>query len=180
MAGRRLCAAPTEDAGVEFGNKGDLASLGAAEQVSNTCLAMKLQSAACPARRHSEVAREPSHMRISHRQGLLHLRQLVQLRKHPAQIAVGQRNRLHRIRSDPMETERPISPGVGDGLEQVVSTATSIEWTEVTWIPTTRCDRISPGCDNCCAMRLAKRLKAMGQAEYQRDGIRGPAARVSA
>jgi len=69
-----------------------------------------------------------------------------------------------------METGRPISPGAGDGLEQVVSSATSIEWTEVTWNPTTGCDRISPGCDHCYALRLAKRLKAMGQAKYQRDG----------
>ncbi|HEY6793231.1 MAG TPA: phage Gp37/Gp68 family protein [Kineosporiaceae bacterium] len=46
----------------------------------------------------------------------------------------------------------------------------AIEWTEVTWNPTTGCDRISPGCDNCYAMALAKRLKAMGQQRYQRDG----------
>jgi protein gp37 len=26
--------------------------------------------------------------------------------------------------------------------------------------PTTECDRISPGCDNCYALTLAKRLKA--------------------
>jgi hypothetical protein len=51
-----------------------------------------------------------------------------------------------------------------------VSTATRIEWTEVTWNPTTGCDRISPGCDHCYALTLAKRLKAMGQAKYQRDG----------
>jgi protein gp37 len=51
-----------------------------------------------------------------------------------------------------------------------VSTATRIEWTEVTWNPTTGCDRISPGCDHCHALTLAKRLKAMGQAKYQRDG----------
>jgi len=51
-----------------------------------------------------------------------------------------------------------------------VSTATKIEWTEVTWNPTTGCDRISPGCDHCYALTLAKRLKAMGQAKYQRDG----------
>lgn len=48
--------------------------------------------------------------------------------------------------------------------------ATSIEWTEETWNPTTGCDRISPGCDNCYALTLAKRLKAMGQPKYQRDG----------
>jgi len=46
----------------------------------------------------------------------------------------------------------------------------SIEWTEATWNPTTGCDRVSRGCDNCYAMTLAKRLKAMGQPRYQRDG----------
>jgi protein gp37 len=51
-----------------------------------------------------------------------------------------------------------------------MSTATRIEWTEVTWNPTTGCDRISPGCDHCYALTLAKRLKAMGQGKYQRDG----------
>ncbi len=40
----------------------------------------------------------------------------------------------------------------------------------MTWNPTTGCDKTSPGCDNCYAMTLAKRLKAMGQAKYQRDG----------
>jgi len=46
----------------------------------------------------------------------------------------------------------------------------SIEWTEVTWNPTTGCDQTSPGCDNCYAMTMAKRLKAMGQPKYQADG----------
>jgi protein gp37 len=45
-----------------------------------------------------------------------------------------------------------------------------IEWTEATWNPTTGCDRVSPGCDNCYAMTLAPRLKAMGSKRYQRDG----------
>jgi protein gp37 len=45
-----------------------------------------------------------------------------------------------------------------------------IEWTEATWNPTTGCDRTSPGCDNCYALTLAKRLKAMGQPKYQSDG----------
>jgi len=47
---------------------------------------------------------------------------------------------------------------------------TGIEWTQVTWNPTTGCDRISAGCDNCYALALAKRLKAMGQEKYQNDG----------
>jgi protein gp37 len=51
-----------------------------------------------------------------------------------------------------------------------MSPVTTIEWTEVTWNPATGCDRISPGCDNCYALKLAKPLKAMGQAKYQRDG----------
>ncbi|MCA2338413.1 DUF5131 family protein [Mycobacterium avium] len=51
-----------------------------------------------------------------------------------------------------------------------MSTATSIEWTEATWNPTTGCDRISPGCDRCYAMTMARRLKAMGSAKYQNDG----------
>lgn len=46
----------------------------------------------------------------------------------------------------------------------------AIEWTDATWNPTTGCDRVSPGCDNCYALTMARRLKAMGQAKYQTDG----------
>jgi protein gp37 len=46
----------------------------------------------------------------------------------------------------------------------------AIEWTEATWNPSTGCDRVSPGCDNCYALTLANRLKAMGSAKYQKDG----------
>ncbi len=46
----------------------------------------------------------------------------------------------------------------------------TIEWTEATWNPTTGCDRVSVGCDNCYALTLSKRLKAMGAAKYQNDG----------
>src|SRR5580658_5253356 len=51
-----------------------------------------------------------------------------------------------------------------------MAAGTGIEWTEVTWNPTTGCDRISAGCDNCYALTMAKRLKRMGQAKYQNDG----------
>src|ERR1700758_4928931 len=47
---------------------------------------------------------------------------------------------------------------------------TGIEWTEGTWNPTTGCERVSQGCDNCYALALAKRLKAMGASKYQADG----------
>ncbi len=46
----------------------------------------------------------------------------------------------------------------------------NIEWTEVTWNPVTGCDRVAAGCDNCYALTLAKRLKAMGAEKYQNDG----------
>ncbi|MGW1768586.1 DUF5131 family protein [Streptomyces sp. NPDC002073] len=51
-----------------------------------------------------------------------------------------------------------------------MSDRSPIEWTEATWNPTTGCDRVSSGCDNCYALTLAKRLKAMGSAKYQNDG----------
>lgn len=51
-----------------------------------------------------------------------------------------------------------------------MSSRSRIEWTEVTWNPTTGCDRISAGCDHCYALTLAKRLKGMGSAKYQTDG----------
>jgi protein gp37 len=42
----------------------------------------------------------------------------------------------------------------------------SIEWTDATWNPVTGCTKISPGCKNCYAERLALRLKEMGNARY--------------
>jgi protein gp37 len=59
---------------------------------------------------------------------------------------------------------------------------TEISWTQETWNPTTGCDRVSPGCDHCYALTLAKRLKGMeagrirkgvlelADAKYQTDG----------
>jgi protein gp37 len=49
--------------------------------------------------------------------------------------------------------------------------SSSIEWTEATWNPVTGCTKISPGCAHCYAERMAKRLKAMGQARY-RNGFK--------
>lgn len=42
----------------------------------------------------------------------------------------------------------------------------TIEWTGSTWNPVTGCEKISPGCLNCYAERMAKRLQAMGQSNY--------------
>jgi protein gp37 len=46
-----------------------------------------------------------------------------------------------------------------------------IEWTESTWNPVTGCTKISTGCKNCYAERMALRLKAAGQPNY-RNGFR--------
>lgn len=47
-----------------------------------------------------------------------------------------------------------------------MATKTGIEWTEMTWNPVTGCIKISQGCKNCYAERMAKRLRAMGSARY--------------
>jgi protein gp37 len=44
--------------------------------------------------------------------------------------------------------------------------ASSIEWTDSTWNPLTGCSKVSPGCRNCYAERMALRLRAMGQPRY--------------
>ena len=51
-----------------------------------------------------------------------------------------------------------------------MATNSHIEWTDATWNPVTGCTKISPGCKNCYAARLAHRLQAMGQSNY-RDGF---------
>jgi len=47
----------------------------------------------------------------------------------------------------------------------------SIEWTEATWNPVTGCSKVSAGCRNCYAERLALRLQAMGNSRY-RNGFK--------
>lgn len=42
----------------------------------------------------------------------------------------------------------------------------AIQWTDATWNPSTGCSKISPGCKNCYAERLAHRLKMMGNPKY--------------
>lgn len=47
-----------------------------------------------------------------------------------------------------------------------MATNSRIEWTEFTWNPVTGCSKISEGCRHCYAERMARRLKAMGNARY--------------
>jgi protein gp37 len=54
------------------------------------------------------------------------------------------------------------------GSEAVAGGKTSnIEWTDKTWNPVVGCTPVSPGCLNCYAATMARRLEAMGQKEYQ-------------
>lgn len=46
---------------------------------------------------------------------------------------------------------------------------TNIHWTDKIWNPFTGCKEISPGCKNCYAHRMSKRLKAMGQKKYENE-----------
>ncbi|MGK2863911.1 MAG: DUF5131 family protein [Chitinophagaceae bacterium] len=43
----------------------------------------------------------------------------------------------------------------------------SIEWTEMTWNPTTGCNKISAGCKYCYAEVMSHRLQAMGIEKYK-------------
>jgi len=52
-----------------------------------------------------------------------------------------------------------------------VAANSHIEWTEATWNPVTGCTKVSAGCKNCYAERLALRLQAMGNARY-RNGFK--------
>ena len=48
-----------------------------------------------------------------------------------------------------------------------VGDKSAIEWTDATRNPVTGCSKVSPGCKNCYAERLAARLHAMGNPRYR-------------
>lgn len=56
-----------------------------------------------------------------------------------------------------------------------MATETGIEWTDVTWNPVVGCTKVSEGCRNCYAMRMAQRLAAMGEAEHRKQMAAGAA-----
>lgn len=56
-----------------------------------------------------------------------------------------------------------------------MATKSAIEWTETTWNPVTGCDRVAAGCDNCYALALSKRLKAMVSRSTRTMATLGPA-----
>ena len=60
-----------------------------------------------------------------------------------------------------------------------MATQSAIEWTEVTWNPTTGCDRVSAGCDNCYALDAGEAAQGDGRrqvSERRRSAhVAGPA-----
>lgn len=42
-----------------------------------------------------------------------------------------------------------------------------IEWTDATWNPVVGCAKVSPGCDNCYAISMSRRIEATGNEAYQ-------------
>jgi len=58
----------------------------------------------------------------------------------------------------------------------------NIEWTNTTWNPVIGCTPVSPGCLNCYAATMARRLEAMGRPEYAVRGLetaRGKVVRIA-
>jgi len=47
-----------------------------------------------------------------------------------------------------------------------MSDKSKIEWTDASWSPVVGCTKVSAGCKNCYAERMAYRLKMMGQSKY--------------
>jgi protein gp37 len=48
-----------------------------------------------------------------------------------------------------------------------MSNESAIEWTNVTWNPVTGCTKVSSGCDNCYAERLAERFRGVSNHPYE-------------
>lgn len=53
----------------------------------------------------------------------------------------------------------------------IVSGNSYSDWGRETWNPVTGCTQISPGCKNCYALRIANRLRALGNESY-RNGFK--------
>ncbi len=48
-----------------------------------------------------------------------------------------------------------------------MAASSTIEWTDATWNPTSGCTKVSPGCDNCYAMKFAERFRGVSGHYYE-------------
>src|SRR5215212_5203575 len=48
-----------------------------------------------------------------------------------------------------------------------MSDKSAIEWTDATWNPVTGCTQVSPGCDNCYALKFAERFRGVPSHPYE-------------
>ncbi len=51
-----------------------------------------------------------------------------------------------------------------------MAAASTIEWTDATWNPTSGCTKVSPGCDHCYAMKFAERFRGV-RGHYYGEGF---------
>ncbi len=51
-----------------------------------------------------------------------------------------------------------------------MAAASTIEWTDATWNPTSGCTKVSPGCDHCYAMKFAERFRGV-RGHYYEEGF---------
>jgi protein gp37 len=51
--------------------------------------------------------------------------------------------------------------------------STKIEWCTETWNPVVGCTKVSPGCDNCYAERMARRIAGIASAPLEYDSVIG-------
>src|SRR3954465_8060304 len=50
---------------------------------------------------------------------------------------------------------------------RVMAENSEIEWTDATWNPVTGCTKVSRGCDNCYAERIAERFRGVKGHPYE-------------
>jgi protein gp37 len=49
-----------------------------------------------------------------------------------------------------------------------MAVSSAIEWTDATWNPTSGCTQVSPGCDNCYALKFAERFRGVAGHYFER------------
>lgn len=55
-----------------------------------------------------------------------------------------------------------------------MSANSKIEWTDATWNPSLGCDKISPGCKNCYAIRSVHRMAGNPNAKIRAEKVKKP------
>ncbi|MGI4876641.1 MAG: phage Gp37/Gp68 family protein [Janthinobacterium lividum] len=109
------------------------------------------------------ASRQPVTNRLTAKFSVWHPRASLPIRARAAPRGSGAERAL-------TDFKAPALPGLESSFKARVrsgAATTTIEWTDHTWNPFAGCSRVSEGCVNCYAERLANRLEAMGQKTYE-------------